>query len=419
MAFGARCSRSAAELSDPNEYSSCPLKALFLSQRVPYPPDRGDKISSWRIVERLSREHEVTIIAFSHDEADEAGAEALRAKGFEVVTIAHDENAKKISSLPLLLGKTPLTLGIYGSNELQAEVDRRVDSADFAFAFSSSMGAFLMPHPKLPKLVFIGELDSDKWRQYAAAKSFPMSWVFKREARTLFAFEKKLAAAAMENLLVTPLEKEIFDREIPNCRSTVLRNGVDLELFHPAPERREPGHLVFTGVMDYFPNTEGCTWFVEEVLPLIRQRHPKARLSIVGSRPDRDALALAATPGVTVTGRVESTADWLQRASVAVCPLNIARGVQNKVLEAMACGLGVVATTPASQGTEAVSGTHFLLADEATTFATEVANLLDSPERAASLGAEARSFMEETRSWEHNYEALDRAVERITQSRHD
>ena len=99
MAFGARCSRSAAELGDPNEYSSCPLKALFLSQRVPYPPDRGDKISSWRIVERLSREHEVTIIAFSHDEADEAGAEALRAKGFEVVTIAHDENAKKISTI--------------------------------------------------------------------------------------------------------------------------------------------------------------------------------------------------------------------------------------------------------------------------------------------------------------------------------
>jgi polysaccharide biosynthesis protein PslH len=393
------------------------LKVLFLSQRVPYPPDRGDKISSWRLVERLSRKHEVTILAFSHDESDEAGAEALRAKGFEVVTIAHDDRAKKIASLPLLLGSTPLTLGVYGSKELQAEVDRRAAEADFAFAFSSSMGAFLMTHPELPKLVFIGELDSDKWRQYAAAKSFPMSWVYKREARTLFAFEKRLAAAAEENLLVTPLEKEIFDREMPGCRSTVLRNGVDLELFHPAPERREPGHLVFTGVMDYFPNTEGCAWFVQEVLPLIRQRHPDAHLSIVGSRPDKDTLALAATPGVTVTGRVDSTADWLQRASVAVCPLNIARGVQNKVLEAMACGLGVVATTPASQGTEAIAGDHFLLADEATTFAAEVANLLDSPARATSLGVAARAFMEETRSWERNYEVLDSAVERITQNK--
>jgi sugar transferase (PEP-CTERM/EpsH1 system associated) len=329
------------------------------------------------------------------------------------VTIDHDERAKKLRSLPLLLGSTPLTLGVYGSRELQAEVDRRSRESDFALAYSSSMGAFLLPHPELPKLVFIGELDSDKWRQYAAVKRFPMSWVYRREARTLFAFEKELAAASEENLLVTPLEKEIFDREIPGNASSVLRNGVDLDHFHPAPERAEPGHLVFTGVMDYFPNSEGCAWFVKEVMPLIHHRHPEAHLSIVGARPTPEVEALAASPHVTVTGRVDSTAEWLQRASVAVCPLRIARGVQNKVLEAMACGLGVVATTHASQGIEAVPGDHFLLADEITTFATEVANLLDSPERAGALGQAARALMEKTRSWETNYEELDRAVERI------
>ena len=389
------------------------MKALFLSQRVPYPPDRGDKITSWHLVERLARDHEVTIVAFSHDEADRSGAEALRAKGFEVVTIDHDEQAKKRAALPLLFGSKPLTLGVYGSKELQREVDRRVPDSDFALVFSSSMGAFLLPHPALPKLVFIGELDSDKWRQYAAVKPFPMSWVYKREARTLFAFEKKLAAVSEETVLVTPLEKEIFDREVPGHASSVLRNGVDLDHFHPAPERAEPGHLVFTGVMDYFPNSEGCAWFVNEVLPLIHHRHPEAHLSIVGARPTPEVEALGASPHVTVTGRVDSTAEWLQRASVAVCPLRIARGVQNKVLEAMACGLGVVATTEASQGIEARSGDHFLLADEATTFATEVANLLDSPERLSALGTAARALMEETRSWETNYEELDRAVERI------
>ena len=189
---------------------------------------------------------------------------------------------------------------------------------------------------------------------------------------------------------------------------------MDLELFHPAPERAEAGHLVFTGVMDYFPNIEGCTWFVEEVLPLIRHRHPEATFSIVGSRPTAIVEALGDTPGVTVTGRVDSTAEWLQRASVGVCPLRIARGIQNKVLESMSCGLGVVATTSASDGINAVSGDHFLLADEATTFAAEVANLLDSPERASALGTAARALMEETRSWETNYEELVRAVERIT-----
>jgi len=390
------------------------LKALFLSQRVPYPPDRGDKISSWHLVERLARSHEVTILAFSHDEGDEAGAAALREMGHEVVTFDHDEQAKKRSSLPLLFSSTPLTLGVYGSKELQAEVDRRVPDSDFAFAFSSSMGAFLLPHEDLPKLVFIGELDSDKWRQYAEHKPWPMSWVYRREARTLFAFERRLAAAADESLLVTPLEKEVFDRKIPGQRSSLIRNGVDLDHFHPDPDRAEPGHLVFTGVMDYFPNTEGCTWFVEEVLPLIHHRHPEAHFSIVGSRPTPEVEALASSPHVTVTGRVDSTADWLQRASVCVCPLRIARGIQNKVLEAMSCGLGVVATTSASQGTEAVPGDHFLLADEATTFAAEVANLLDSPARARALGAAARTLMEKMRSWETNYAELDRAVERIT-----
>jgi len=390
------------------------LKALFLSQRVPYPPDRGDKISSWHLVERLARSHEVTILAFSHDESDEAGAAALREMGHEVITVDHDERAKKLRSIPLLFGGGPLTLGVFGSKELQAEVDRRVPDADFALAFSSSMGAFLLPHEDLPKLVFIGELDSDKWRQYAEVKSWPMSWVYRREARTLFAFEQRLAAAADETLLVTPLEKEIFDREIPGQTTSVLRNGVDLDHFHPNPDRAEPGHLVFTGVMDYFPNAEGCAWFVEEVLPLVHHRHPEAHFSIVGSRPTPAVEALAASPHVTVTGRVDSTADWLQRASVCVCPLRIARGVQNKVLEAMACGLGVVATTPASQGIEAVPGDHFLLADEATTFAAEVANLLDFPDRAKTLGDAARALMEETRSWETNYAELDRAVERIT-----
>ena len=392
------------------------VKALFLSQRVPYPPDRGDKISSWHQVERLGHNHEVTIIAFSHDEEDEAGAAQLREMGHEVITIPHDERAKKLRSLPLLLGSTPLTLGVYGSKELQAEVDRRVLDTDFALAFSSSMGAFLMPHESLPKLVFIGELDSDKWRQYADHKPWPMSWLYRREARTLFAFERRLAAAFDETLLVTTLEREIFDREIPGHASSVLKNGVDLEHFHPDPDRAEPGHLVFTGVMDYFPNTEGCTWFVEEVLPLIHDRHPEAHFSIVGSRPTPQIEALSLSPHVTVTGRVDSTADWLQRASVCVCPLRIARGLQNKVLEAMACGLGVVATTPASQGTDAIPSDHFLLADEATTFATEVANLLDSPARARTIGAAARTFMEETRSWETNYAELDRAIERITQS---
>src|SRR5690606_23613025 len=139
--------------------------------------------------------------------------------------------------------------------------------------------------------------------------------------------------------------------------TTVLKNGVDLEHFRPDPDAAEPGHLVFTGVMNYYPNVDACRFFCAEVLPLVRKRHPEARLSIVGSQPTAEVLELAREPGVTVTGFVPETNDWLRRASVAVAPLRIARGIQNKVLEAMAMGLPVVGTTSATQGVGATPGT--------------------------------------------------------------
>jgi glycosyltransferase involved in cell wall biosynthesis len=187
----------------------------------------------------------------------------------------------------------------------------------------------------------------------------------------------------------------------------VLRNGVDLEHYRPAPEQAEPGHLVFTGVMDYFPNIDGCVHFVREVLPRVRSEFPDARFTIVGSRPTPEVLRLAETPGVTVTGFVDDTRDWLRRAAVSVAPLRIARGIQNKVLEAMAMGLPVVGTTPATQGVEANAGRDLVVADEPAEQAHAVRALLRDPERARRMGAAARSFVETTYDWEVVLRPLD------------
>jgi glycosyltransferase involved in cell wall biosynthesis len=218
------------------------------------------------------------------------------------------------------------------------------------------------------------------------------------------------------NVLCTPTEERIFQERIPGAPSMVLRNGVDLEQFHPDPAAAEPGHLVFTGVMNYYPNAEGCVWFVREVLPLVRERVPGVRFSIVGAHPTPEVRRLAAEPGVEVTGFVDDTRDWLRRAAVAVAPLRIARGIQNKVLEAMAMGLPVVGTSPATRGVEAEPGTHYEVADDAAAFAAAVCRLLDDADARRRLGAAARAFVEDHYDWERVFEPLDGLLDECERS---
>jgi sugar transferase (PEP-CTERM/EpsH1 system associated) len=389
------------------------VKILFLSQRVPYPPNRGDKITTWRLVERMKRAHDVRVVAFAHGDGDEEAAQSLRSKGIPTTTVRYHDKWKKLASLPLLATRTPLTLGVYGSRALQAHVDREIEGCDMAYAYSSSMGAFLEKHAGLPRVMHFGELDSDKWRQYAERGRFPSSWVYAREQRTLLEFERRIARSFTDSVLCTPLEQSIFREQIgAQVPSIVLRNGVDLQQFAPRSSASEPGLIVFTGVMNYFPNADGCIWFAEEILPLIRARVPDARFAVVGAHPTPAVERLARLPGVTVTGFVDDTRDWLGRASVAVAPLRIARGIQNKVLEAMAMGLPVVGTTCATQGVEGRDERDYLVRDDASSFADAVIGLLGDAARARDLGARARAFVEANYDWEVVFRPLDELLER-------
>lgn len=385
------------------------MNILFLSQRVPYPPNRGDKITTWRLVERMRRSHRVRIVAFAHDEGDRTAARQLEEMGFEVATFAPTPRWK---SLPVLLGSRPLTLSVYGSKQLQAEVDRHVAATDLAYAYSSSMGAFFLRH-ELPRVMHFAELDSDKWLQYAGRTRFPLSWVYRREGRTLHAFERELAHAVDENVLCTPLEQKIFQERIPGASSIVLRNGVDLAHHQARTETPEPGLLVFVGVMNYYPNIEGIAWFCRAILPEVQRRVPGARLAIVGSHPTPEVQALARLPGVTVTGFVDDPRDWLRRAAVSVAPLRIARGIQNKVLEAMAMGLPVVGTRSATQGVDGRHERDYLVAETVEEQVEAVCGLLQDPERARELGRRARAFVEANYDWEVCLRPLDSILERL------
>lgn len=387
------------------------MNVLFLSQRVPYPPNRGDKITTWRLIERLKRGHRVRIAAFAHDAGDVRAAKQLEELGFEVAVFPPTPRWK---ALPRLLGSTALTLSVYGSRALQAEVDRSIEDTDLAYAYSSSMGAFFLGH-QLPRVMHFAELDSDKWLQYAEKARFPLAWVYRREGRTLFEFERRLAHAVDENVFCTALEQKIFQERIPGAPSLVMRNGVDLAHYRPATALAEPGRLVFVGVMNYYPNVEGIAWFCRAILPEVQRRCPGARLTIVGSHPTRAVRELARLPGVEVTGFVDDPRTHLARAAVSVAPLRIARGIQNKVLEAMAMGLAVVGTRSATQGVDGQHGRDYLVADSAAGQVEAVCGLLGDSERARSLGRAARAFVEANYDWEVCLKPLDSILGRFTQ----
>lgn len=389
------------------------MRILFLSQRVPYPPNRGDKITTWRLIERMRRKHEVVVVALAHDEADAQGARDLTELGVETHAFPIHPSTKKLLSLPLLLTSKPMTLGVFGSRALQACVDQLAPSCQLAYAYSSSMAAFLERHTHFPRVMHFAELDSDKWRQYAERTRWPASWVYAREHRTLLAFERRIAHAFDESVLCTPLEQDVFERAIPGPSSMVLRNGVDLEYYQPRPETAEPRHIVFTGVMDYLPNIDGCEHFVQDVLPLVRAEFPDTRFTIVGSKPTAEVQALADGEGIEVTGFVDDTRDWIGRACLSVAPLRIARGIQNKVLEALAMGLPVVGTTSATQGIEGRPGHDFLLADSAEDQARAICALFADEDELRAQGARGRAFVEQHYDWERVFEPLDALVERL------
>jgi sugar transferase (PEP-CTERM/EpsH1 system associated) len=388
------------------------LKILFLSQRVPYPPNRGDKITTWRLIERMRRDHKVEIVAFAHDEADVKAAKQLEDMGYPCSVF---KPKPRWRALPLLATKKPLTLGVFGSKAMQREVDRRVPGADLVYAYSSSMGAYYLDHD-IPRVMHFAELDSDKWHQYHKRMMPPVSWIYWREWHTLFAFEKRLANTVDENVFCTHLEQEIFKDRIPGVPSLVIRNGVDLEHHVPTPEKSEQGHLVFCGVMNYYPNVEGCVWFCNEILPKVRERHPKVRFSIVGAHPTEEVQRLGVLEGVEVTGFVDDPREWLLRGAISVAPLRIARGIQNKVLEALALGLPVVGTDSATQGLGGQNGRDYLVADDVDGQVEAVCGLLRDRDRARDLGLAGRRFVEENYDWEACLQPLDEVLERITKS---
>ena len=390
---------------------------LFLSHRIPYPPNKGDKVRSFHLLTQLSTHYRVHLGAFVDQAEDWGQAGELDRWCASRFLLPLRPALQRALSLRGLLSGEALTLPYYRARAMEQWVADTVEGHGLsrAFVFSSSMAQYVSRLGRLRRVVDYCDVDSAKWAEYARRKSGPVGWIYRREGQRLLDFERASARQCDHVTLVAEHERDLFLRLAPELgsRVEVLRNGVDAEYFAPDPERPDPYEggvaVVFTGAMDYWPNVDAVTWFVRDIWPAVRARHPAARFAIVGMNPTPAVRALEREPGVLVTGSVPDVRPWLQHARLAVAPLRIARGIQNKVLEAMAMDKLVVAHTQCVTPLRGALGQGLVEADEAVTFAEAVSRVL-SGDRALTAGL-ARAYVQAHFSWQASGDRLVQLLE--------
>lgn len=390
---------------------------LFLVHRLPYPPNKGDKVRSCHLLKHLAARHRVFLGTFVDDPEDEAYVDTVRSlcAGLHVSRL-HPRRARLYSLGGLASGK-PLTLQYYRDSALTAWVQQtcRTQAIDAVIAFSSSMAQYAAG-VQAPLLMDLVDIDSAKWTDYAEAHRWPLSWLYRREGAELLRYERQVAARSQRVFLCTEKEADLFRVLAPESASRVVAmgNGVDCDYFAPDPTRASPFQpaetpLVFTGAMDYWPNIDAVQWFVQDMLPALRQRWPSLRFHIVGRSPAAAVRALA-SEHVLVTGTVPDVRPYLQHAAAVVAPLRLARGIQNKILEAMAMQQAVVAAQVCAEAIDAVPGEHLLCATDGPDYLQALHTVLADAGRARCLGEHARSRVLQAYAWGARLAILDDAL---------
>jgi sugar transferase (PEP-CTERM/EpsH1 system associated) len=379
-------------------------ETLFLAHRIPFPPDRGDKIRSWHMLRHLAGLGRVHLACFADDAADAAHLPALRAALGGRLGEAHVEvrrTGKAVAAARALIEGKPVSLTLFDSPEMHKFVKRLLakPEVESLFAFSGQMAQFVPDRVRQRFVMDFVDVDSAKFEAYAEAGG-PLAAMHRREARLLCAFERAVAARADASLFVSAAEAALFcgRANVPDAHIHAVANGVDVNFFHigaAAPAAAPHPLIVFTGQMDYQPNVDAAVHFATETVP----RLMRGTFVIIGRNP-APAVRRLASERVIVAGAVPDTRPWLAAADVVVAPLRIARGIQNKVLEAMAMGRPVVASPAAFEGIEAEPGRDLLVAEGSEAEAEAIAGLLADPARAAALGAAARRRVEQAYRWE-------------------
>ena len=391
---------------------------LYLVHRIPYPPNKGDKIRSYHLLRYLADRYHVHLGTFVDDANDWQYVDTVKQMCASTHFAALDPLKSRVRSLGALATNGVLSVDYYRNADLKEWVSRTMREHDIGrvLVFSSPMAQYAMDYPKARRVIDFVDIDSDKWRQYAEKKRWPMSWLYGHEARQLLAYERHVAQRFDASLFVSRPESDMFKQLAPESSARIgfFSNGVDTDYFAPSaglvtPYTDDKPAIAFTGAMDYWPNVDAVQWFADEIFPSILRVHADAQFYIVGARPSAQVQALASRPGVHVTGTVPDVRPYIAHARVAVAPLRIARGIQNKVLEAMAMARPVVVSPQALEGIAAEPGRDIVLAQDAAQYAAAVNALLSSPDTV--IGAAARKKVIDLYGWASNLARVDALLE--------
>jgi sugar transferase (PEP-CTERM/EpsH1 system associated) len=391
---------------------------LFLAHRIPYPPDKGDKIRSWNLLRHFSGRYRVHLAAFVDDPVDFAHESFLKGVCETVYLEPLHPWRARLRSLGGFVGGGPLSFAYFRSAAMARQVAKiRARALAFEFAYSSSMAPYIENRRGgRPRVIDLCDADSEKWRDYAKAGRGPMKYVYRREATALAVEEAQIIGWADAAFAISEAEARLLDVRSGARNLFVIGNGVDTDYFSPTAERTSPdgaADVVFVGAMDYAANIDAARWFAGDVWPSIRAAAPAARFAIIGPRPSPAIESLHGRNGIIVTDRVDDVRPWLQHARVVIAPLRIARGAPNKVLEAMAMARPVVATSAANAGIGAAPGGEILVADGALEFANAVVGVLNDASRRKTIGDGARARILADFGWSAQLGKLDTALKAL------
>lgn len=390
------------------------MRIWFLTHRLPYAPNRGDRIRAYHILQFLRQRAEVDVFSLVHDDDERSNVATLERQAASVTTADVPVWWNRLKGVVSLLSSKPLTLSLLhapglGGALAQAWERRR---PDLVLAYCSSMAPYAMQGALagVPLVLDMVDVDSEKWRALGTTARIPQRWLFRREARCLRTFEAEAMRAARVTVAVNAREVDALRAINPQARALVVENGIALDTFAPPSGPEASASVVFCGVLDYAPNEDACLRLAQDIWPAVRARRPDARLQLVGAKPTARVLGLASDAnGIEVTGAVPDVRPYLWSAALAAVPLRTARGVQNKVLEALAAGLPVLVSSVVSAGLPPAVAPGPRVMDSNEEFARAILEWLDlTPERRRAIAGASNL---QSLSWGQQLQPLWTAIE--------
>jgi sugar transferase (PEP-CTERM/EpsH1 system associated) len=390
------------------------VRVLYVCHRFPYPPKRGGKIRPFNMIRHLAQSHEVHVASLvrSEQEAEEGKGLAQYCAHYEMGRVRNPiQLLRMVARLPT---PVPSSMGFFYSGQIAGRVREMLaaERFDLVFVHCSSVAQYVEGVNGTPKILDFGDMDSQKWLDYSRHKPFPLSVGYELEGRKLEAAERRLASRFDLCTATTRAEWETLESYATGAPTDWFPNGVDSEYFAPSDEPYDGDTISFVGRMDYYPNQECMFDFCATTLPLLRARRPDLKLLIVGADPSPAVRRLGRQAGVTVTGSVPDVRPYVRRSALMVAPLNIARGTQNKILEAMAMGVPVVTSRIAAGGVDASAPEHFLVGSTPDEYAAAILRIIENPAERKRLAQAGRARMLSHHGWEQSMRRLDGIIER-------